>query len=166
MLPPLGRGREVPAQQLVELGAVVERGPGVIVVTGREGVGKTDLVVACAHAIGANYEKVLFAKLSDGDAARDVRSILRGFITELGRDPGEPHRLMAQYAFLSERARLLVVLDRAIESAHTAKLLPAGRECLTLITSRTVQSGLGIRVARTRLRRYSVIGRQPQPWGR
>lgn len=128
-------------------------GPVVIsAVEGMAGVGKTQLAVHAAHELvrgGRFTELQLFVDLRGFDPDRppaDPAAVLDGFLRALGV-PAEkiPSGLDARAAMYRDQLHgraALVVLDNAADEAHVRHLIPAGPDCLVLITSRRTLSGL------------------------
>ncbi|MEU8783355.1 BTAD domain-containing putative transcriptional regulator [Streptomyces sp. NPDC048637] len=143
-------GRE---DQLTALTAVLtDRATGespLAVVAGPAGVGKTACAVQWAHQhAGAFPDGQLFADLrgfGEGDEAPPAE-ILRDFLLALGtppeRVPGSAQAASALFRSLVAERRLLVVLDNARSSAQVRPLLPGGRHCATVVTSRSRLDGL------------------------
>lgn len=153
------RREDWPAERLGDLARLyelTEQPARIIVVTGPEGVGKTALTMTCAQRIKDRYEDgQLFARLAVNRAGRaaDPIHVLRTFITALGGNPGAPFDLQTEYKRLTVDRRLLVVLDGAYDSMQVMKLVPAGEQSLTLITSRYSLAGLS--------RRHRMLVRYP-----
>jgi DNA-binding SARP family transcriptional activator len=131
-------------------------GPGVWVVTGTAGVGKTGLVVHWGHRTSERFPGgCLYADLRGyGPEPRvSPERVLRGFLRTLGghasRLPEDVADLAATYRTLLAGRRTLVVLDNAATSDQVRPLLPGGT-CTTLVTSRDDLAGL---VARDGARR-------------
>ncbi|PSL52825.1 DNA-binding SARP family transcriptional activator [Saccharothrix carnea] len=145
-----GRGK-VHAEVAAALRA--DHGPGLAVLVGPGGVGKTALAVAVAHQVAVRFpDGQLFATLrgSHRDQA-DPHVVVGRFLRALGVDgaavPEDPEERVALYrSVLAERA-VLVVLDDAAGEAQVRPLLPGGSSCATVITSRH-QFGALVGVAR------------------
>jgi DNA-binding SARP family transcriptional activator len=125
-------------------------GPPVVVLHGRGGMGKTTLAVHAAHRLASHYpDGQLYLDLQDGapgGPGLDPLSALGQLLRALGVPAKDvPLELGAAAArFRSETAtrRLLVVLDGATGTPQLRPLLPAGRDCAVLITSRRPASTL------------------------
>lgn len=124
------------------------QGPGVLVLHGAAGVGKTALAVRAANALAADYpDGRLYAVLRNADGGpRDTAAVVAGFLRSLGcPDPAIPPALedrVRLYRSLVAGRRLLLVLDDAPDEAQVRPLLPASPGCLTLVTSRSPLAGL------------------------
>jgi hypothetical protein len=72
--------------------------------------------------------------------------VLAGFLRELGVDGSDiPEALderSRMYRTLLAGCRVLVVLDNAVDESQVRPLLPGGRGCAVLITSRVRLAGL------------------------
>ncbi|HEX2419729.1 MAG TPA: BTAD domain-containing putative transcriptional regulator [Micromonosporaceae bacterium] len=131
-------------------------GPGVWVVTGTAGVGKTGLVVHWGHRISERFPGgCLYADLRGYGPEPRVppERVLRGFLRTLGADASRLSEdvvdLAATYRTLLAGRRTLVVLDNAATADQVRPLLPGGAST-TLVTSRDELAGL---VARDGARR-------------
>jgi tetratricopeptide (TPR) repeat protein len=125
------------------VGAVrAEGGPGLAVLVGPGGVGKTALAVSVAHHLAGRFPGgQLFATLrgSHRDQA-DPHVVVGRFLRALGvagsAVPEDPEERVALYrSTLADRA-VLVVLDDAAAEAQVRPLLPGGSSCATVVTSR------------------------------
>ncbi|MGY3681242.1 BTAD domain-containing putative transcriptional regulator [Streptomyces sp. TE33382] len=138
--------------RVTELAALTRAAAGeapVCLVTGPAGVGKTALALQWAHRSPAAFpDGRLFADLrgfSDtGEPA--LIEVLREFLLALGvaprRVPESVPAAAALFRTLTDRRRLLVILDNARDSATVRHLLPGGTDCVTLVTSRHRLEGL------------------------
>ncbi|MFI5776082.1 ATP-binding protein [Nocardia sp. NPDC051570] len=123
-------------------------GPGRVVsihtVDGMPGVGKTALVTRAAHLLADRFpDGRFFVELNThtpGQVPVDPIDALATLLTDLGIAPSHmPDSLDARRDLWRDRLsgkRILLVLDDARDHAQIEPLLPAGPECLTLITSR------------------------------
>lgn len=131
--------------------------PGVLVIDGVGGVGKTAFTVHWAHTRRSAFPSgVLFVDLqgfSDG-ATVDASSVVDRFLQGLGVPPDRianpDHRLAKLQSLLSGR-RLLVVLDNVRDTEQIDRLLPLFSSCVVVVTSRTRLSGLAARHAPQRI---------------
>jgi hypothetical protein len=117
-------------------------------VVGPPGVGKTALAVRWARHVAEAYpDGQLYLDLRGAAAqpttAADALPYLLG---ALGVPPAEIPGWFADrlglYRSLTQRSRLLVVLDDAHGADQVRGLLPAGPACLTVVTSRDPLAGL------------------------
>ncbi|MFJ7150318.1 NB-ARC domain-containing protein [Streptomyces sp. NPDC100445] len=119
---------------------------GVVVLEGAAGIGKTALALHVAHRLAARERAetpVLFADLrgfAPNGPAADTAAVLETFLRLLGvtgdRIPHGVDARAALYRRLLAGTGATVVLDDAPDEAHVRALLPGGRGCRTLITSR------------------------------
>ncbi|MET7677825.1 AfsR/SARP family transcriptional regulator [Streptomyces seoulensis] len=149
LLPRAPRGFQGRGAELAALGRAAAGEAPVCLVTGPAGVGKTALTLWWAHRNADAFpDGRLFADLhgfSDtGEPA--VTEVLREFLLALGvpprRIPESAAAAAALFRSLTDRLRLLVVLDNARDSATVRALLPGGADCVTVVTSRHRLEGL------------------------
>ncbi|MFJ1613734.1 BTAD domain-containing putative transcriptional regulator [Streptomyces sp. NPDC098085] len=149
LLPRAPRGFHGRVPELAALTRAAAGEAPVCLVTGPAGVGKTALALQWAHRNPAAFpDGRLFADLrgfSDtGEPA--LLEVLREFLLALGvaprRVPESVSAAAALFRSLTDRRRLLVVLDNARDSATVRPLLPGGTDCVTLVTSRHRLEGL------------------------
>lgn len=140
-------------------------GPAVrlFAVDGMGGSGKTALAVHVAHALRAKYpEAQLFVDLhgySPGNAPLTPGEALGALLRSLGV-PGEhvPEETTARKALwrtVTEKRRLLLILDNAVDTRQIRPLLPVSADALVLVTSRNRLADLdgGASLATSRMSR-------------
>jgi DNA-binding SARP family transcriptional activator/tetratricopeptide (TPR) repeat protein len=124
--------------------------PVIATIAGTAGVGKTALAVHWGHRMRHHFPQgQLYVNLRgfdpDSSPVHPAEALL-GFLEALGVPPPRvPVGLAARsalYRSLLVDHRMLVVLDNARDADQVRPLLPGGRGCLAVITSRTVLSGL------------------------
>ncbi len=136
-------GRDAEVQRILDA-AGPNRVVSIHTVDGMPGVGKTALVVRAAHLLSDRFpDGRFFVELNShtpGQVPADPAAVLATLLTGLGIAPGHiPDSLDARRDLWRDRVagkRMLLVLDDARDHAQIEPLLPAGPECLTLITSR------------------------------
>ncbi|MCP2201421.1 transcriptional activator domain-containing protein [Lentzea flava] len=144
------------ADKFAKLDAMAAQ-PGIVVVDGPAGVGKTAFTVHWAHTRRARFpDGVLFVDLqgfSDG-AIVEASSVVDRFLQGLGVPPDRianpEHRLAKLQSLLSGR-RLLTVLDNVRDTDQIHQLLPVFSSGVVVVTSRSRLSGLAARLAPQRI---------------
>ncbi|MFJ6673956.1 BTAD domain-containing putative transcriptional regulator [Actinosynnema sp. NPDC091369] len=119
---------------------------GISAVVGAGGIGKTWLALHWAHRRLDRFpDGQLFVDLL-GDAREPMDPVVavRGFLDALGvdRQPTDPHARAALFRSLVAGRRMLLVLDNAADTAQVTPLLPGGRSCAVVVTSRHSLPGL------------------------
>ena len=117
---------------------------------GAGGIGKTWLVVRWAHTRMEWFpDGQLFVDLRGFSPTGEPMSpavAVRGFLDTLGivpdRIPVELEAQAALYRSLVADKRMLIVLDNAATVEQVAPLLPGGRACTVVVTSRRILTGL------------------------
>ncbi len=120
------------------------RSPGIHLISGMPGVGKTTLAVHVAHRLAGSFPSgQLFVRLdahTPGRQPADPADVLAGLLVGMGVEPRHvPHGLDARSRLWRDRLagrRMLIVLDDAVSRAQVDPLLPGEPDCLVLITSR------------------------------
>ncbi|GIH03838.1 SARP family transcriptional regulator [Rhizocola hellebori] len=122
--------------------------PGVHIVAGQGGSGKSALATFAAHRIAKSFpDGLLFAELRGmSDMPATPGEVLGGFLRALGVDPVQVpdsarERTELFRSFVANR-RVLVLLDDAADERQVRPLLPGGQGCGVLITSRDRLPGL------------------------
>jgi hypothetical protein len=139
------------AHDLALIGAAIRRrpgatSPGLVVVAGAPGTGKTAAAVFAAHRLRDKFpDGQLYASLhGESGAAADPLLVLQGFLRTVseGEPPAGLEAAARRFRSWTADRRVLVVLDDAASAAQVGPLLPNGRGCSTLITSRRLLPGL------------------------
>lgn len=139
-----GRSRELALLDRLLDGEGQESPLAVAAVSGIAGVGKSALTVHWAHQVAGRFpDGQLFADLrgyDESDSPQAPTAVLDRFLRALGvpgpQIPGDQHERAALYRSILDGKRILVVLDNARSFAQIRPLLPGGRHCCVLITSR------------------------------
>jgi DNA-binding SARP family transcriptional activator/tetratricopeptide (TPR) repeat protein len=126
--------------------------PGISVVSGAGGVGKSWLALHWAHQhLELFPDGQLWVNLGGFAPAGEpvpAQTALRGFLDGLGVDPAtipaELEAAAALYRSVIAGKRMLVVLDNAATASQVIPLLPGSTGCAVLITSRRMLTGLVI----------------------
>jgi hypothetical protein len=129
-------------------GAATDGVAGVIIaIDGPAGVGKTALAVRWAHTIADRFpDGLLHADLRGFDLPADPADVLAGFLAAFGvAGDRAAADLPGLYRSVVADRRVLVLLDNARDVEQVRPLLPAGRGCLAVITSRNRLTGLVVR---------------------
>lgn len=139
-------GRQAEVEQLRRL-LMTER-VRVCCVSGKPGVGKTELAVHVAHQVHSHFpDGQLHASLRDHDGA-PVRStdVLARFLCALGvpveQMPNDVERRAGLFRSMLAHRRVLVMLDDVSDEAQMRQLIPAGDGCSVVATSRSRMSAL------------------------
>lgn len=142
------RGR---AAQLSQLDVTFDEAALVVlaVVTGAPGVGKTALAVRWSHRNRERFpDGQVYVDLGarSGEGSLTAGQALAQVLPALGVDPAEvpsdvPRATALYRSLLADRA-VLVVLDNAVSAEQVRPLLPGGKRCRTVVTSRDSLSGL------------------------
>jgi DNA-binding SARP family transcriptional activator/tetratricopeptide (TPR) repeat protein len=119
----------------------------VCAINGPGGVGKSALAVQMAAEVGASFpDGQLFVDLRGASTGLDPLSpadVLARFLRSLGvAAPPDIDEAAARFRSVTATRRMLVVLDNAVDANQVRPLLPGGRGCAVVVTSRKVLSTL------------------------
>ncbi|WP_052434030.1 ATP-binding protein [Streptacidiphilus melanogenes] len=150
-----GRERELGELLAQAVGSVSGARRSTVVISaieGMAGVGKTQLAVHAAHRLAAEghfADLQLYVNLRGFDAERppaDPASVLEAFLRQLGipsqRIPADVDERAALFRDQLHDRRALLLLDNAADERQVRDLIPAGGNCLVLVTSRRRLTGL------------------------
>ncbi|GAA3730316.1 BTAD domain-containing putative transcriptional regulator [Plantactinospora mayteni] len=123
--------------------------PGVLVLSGTAGVGKTALALHWSRRVAEHFpDGQLWVNLRgyDGRATVTPEHALTLFLRALGlpatQIPADLDGQTGLYRSLMDGRRMLVVLDNAGDAEQVRPLLPGGTGCFVLVTSRSELSAL------------------------
>jgi DNA-binding SARP family transcriptional activator/tetratricopeptide (TPR) repeat protein len=139
-------GRSAQVRQIRSL-LTTDRAPdavSVMVITGIGGVGKSALAVHAAHLVADHFEDgQLYANLHGSTAGVEPLGpgeVLGRFLRSLGVAaadvPPSVDEAAAMFRSLAAHRALLLVLDGAATHSQVRPLIPAGRRCAVVVTSR------------------------------
>jgi len=125
--------------------------PGITVIEGMPGVGKTALAVRAARLVSGNYpDGTLYLDLHSGDPgspsldpAEALHRLLRMMSVPAAQIPGTIGDRAALWRAQLSRRRAIVILDDAAQPDQIRPLLPAPGRCLLLITTRRRLADVG-----------------------
>lgn len=119
----------------------------IMVISGAAGVGKTALAVQSAHQVLEHFsDGQLFARLRGSDGTpTPTEQVLKRFLCALGVPPAtmadDIEDLIGHYRSQLADRRVLIVLDDLTSESQLRPLLPGGRHCALIITSRHALAG-------------------------
>nr|MDT0661760.1 BTAD domain-containing putative transcriptional regulator [Micromonospora sp. DSM 115978] len=157
VVPPFtGRRTELEQLHALVADAEAQHEAAILLINGAPGVGKTALAVRFAHELAHRFgDGQLFLNLngfSDADQPTPPIEALNHLVTALGGAPvpddpssADLERQAGRYRTMVSSKRLLIVLDNAESAAQIRPLLPGGRSCVVIVTSRNRLSGLAAR---------------------
>lgn len=123
---------------------------GIVVLTGRGGVGKTALALTAAHDLLDDFpDGQLYVEFqSDDDSGASASPLLAGLLRSLGIGSAViPDKLAdraAMYRSWLAEKRVLVVLDNVSRADQAMPLLPGAPGCGVIITSRSLLTRLSV----------------------
>ncbi|MFI6337892.1 BTAD domain-containing putative transcriptional regulator [Streptomyces sp. NPDC050535] len=125
-------------------------GPGVAVISGMAGVGKSALALHVAHRSRKCFpDGQLYVNLHGATpgmapltSAQALAALLRDLGTEPRRIPEHPDAAAALLRSILAPTRTLLVLDDAAHAGQVRPLLPAGAGCAVIVTSRSPLTAL------------------------
>lgn len=145
-------GRTGPLAQLDQLvaGRHASRAVAISAISGLPGIGKSTLAVHWAHRVADQFpDGQLYLNLRGFDPVgtpMTVDEAIRCLLDALGvpayRMPDTRDARSGLYRSLLADRQALVVLDNAATIAQVRPLLPGGRGCMAVVTSRDTLSGL------------------------
>lgn len=145
----VGRTGEIAA---LDAALAEQPGPGLMVLHGPGGVGKTTLAVRWAHRVADRFpDGQLYLDLGGFgteeplDAAAALDSVLRALGVPAADMPREARDRSALLRTVLADRRVLLLLDNARDTAQVRPLVPGGGASLVLVTSRNQLRGLVVR---------------------
>ncbi|MEQ4299855.1 NB-ARC domain-containing protein [Plantactinospora sp. B6F1] len=138
--------------QIVEMDtAITGPGPGLIIVSGAPGVGKTALAVQWAHRVSRRFPDGQFHLDLRGHgqcAAVPTRAALVQLLVALGvpagRVPTDERQAASLFRSVVAGRRVLLLLDGAVSAEQVRLLRPGGPGTCTVVTSRDSLVGLAV----------------------
>src|SRR5690606_17017915 len=157
--PPQGFvNRDTELTYLAKLALERSDAPRILIITGTAGVGKTSLVLRCAHSVRDQFpDGQLYTNLRGYDPGTPATPdhVLAGFLRDLGVPaqavPATLEDRAALYRSILADRRVLLVLDNAATVSQVRPLLPGVSGCLVMVTSRSRLAGLVAREGARRL---------------
>ncbi|MGW4380565.1 BTAD domain-containing putative transcriptional regulator [Kitasatospora sp. NPDC004531] len=154
-----GRAAEIAVLDRLVEGRTDDQPPGIGLITGVAGVGKTGLAVHWAHRVAARFpDGRLYVDLCGHDGTREPTSaadVLSRFLRALGvpseRIPADTGERTELYRSLLAGRRVLVVLDNAASAAQIDPLLPGSGQCCVVVTGRPPMEQLMLRYGAVRV---------------
>jgi DNA-binding SARP family transcriptional activator len=141
-------GRTAELARVEQLLSTGDPGVGVLVVTGRPGVGKSALAVHIGHRVRGRFPdgQVYLDLREAGSGPAAARDTLRLLLAAIGAppapDPETVDEATNRYRTAVAGRKLLVVLDNAVSEQQVRPLLPGAAGCAVLISGQTPLAGL------------------------
>jgi tetratricopeptide (TPR) repeat protein len=135
-------GRDAQVREIHDFLAAPTSTTRVVVIAGPSGVGKSALAVSATQALADHFrDGQLLARLDRvGHGTEGAHEVLRMFVNSLQAPtdtrPKTPADVERRYHELTSRKKVLVVLDSAADLDQVRQILPQGRCCAAIITSR------------------------------
>ncbi|MBQ1090010.1 BTAD domain-containing putative transcriptional regulator [Streptomyces sp. B93] len=132
--------------------------PGLVVVTGMPGVGKTSLAIHVARRVVSRYpDGQLWVNLRGASSSvttpqQALTSLLRALGHPTMSIPEDPEDQVGLFRSLLDGQRVLIVLDDARSAEQVRPLLPGEPGCGVLVTSRADLLGLAVTDGAVRVR--------------
>ncbi|HEX4221153.1 MAG TPA: BTAD domain-containing putative transcriptional regulator [Pseudonocardiaceae bacterium] len=120
----------------------------VLSITGMAGVGKSSLAIHLAHNVRQYYpDGQLYADLGGCVGVPVAAGVVLGRFLRAaglldGQVPTDPDECAALFRTWAASRKVLVLLDNALSVSQVRPLLPSGRHCAVIVTSRRTLSGL------------------------
>ncbi len=126
--------------------------PPIVAISGAGGTGKSALAIQFAHRIAGRYPDgqlyVNFQSAFPGTVTASPHEVVTTFLRALGLPdsfiPEDFGEATACYRSMLARRRILVLFDNVSVAFQVAALIPAGKNCAALITSRHSLALLGV----------------------
>lgn len=129
-------------RQSLLCGQALRSSPGIVMLTGRGGAGKTTLAVHAAHDLSSHFpDGQLYASLRGGESRpTGPADVLERFLRALGVPgaaiPEGPDERACVYRDRLAGRQVLIVLDDAATEDQVLPLLPGHQEAAVIVTSR------------------------------
>ncbi|POX49364.1 BTAD domain-containing putative transcriptional regulator [Streptomyces sp. Ru72] len=143
-------GREAVREDLLRFLAAERDAPGIALVSGMAGVGKSALALHVAHGLRERFpDGQLYVNLHGATPGmtpltpeQALAALLRDLGAESHRTPEHPDAAASLLRSLLAPTRTLMVLDDAAHAAQVRPLLPGGPGCAVIVTSRSPLTAL------------------------
>lgn len=143
-------GRKSEMTRLAELVRGAGHGVGVVAVHGMPGVGKTAFAVRAAHEFSDCFpDGQLFADMrahrpgaEPMTSAEALPALLRSLGVTGPALPSTPEGQIGLYRTILSDRRVLILLDDAFDAEQVRALIPSGKGCMLIVTSRHRLDGI------------------------